>query len=211
MGPRTPYSVPRCEPLVPAPRSLPLQALSLGEFASHRLPSGGLLIFCKPHFKQAFQESGGKYSSLAAEGSMPPASPQAGAAPSASYRPSGLALFDDDHPAPVPKREPPKKDKAAFESGFPQEYQLNLGSAKKMDGNKCTTCSGKVFPFCKLEVGGQLYHHDCFKCAVCQMQLTEKTARTPIRQTHSLLTLTPPQAGWDAEGKPACLKHSKRS
>jgi LIM domain len=166
------------------------KALSLGEFASYRLPSGGLVIFCKPHFKQAFQESGGKYSGLAAEGSVPPSSPLTGASPSQSYRPSGIALFDDDQPAIVHKREPAKKDKSAFESGFPQEFKL--GSASKMLVNKCTACSTKVFPFCKVEFEGQLYHNDCFKCAVCQLQLTEKTADC------------------DADNKPACFQHRRR-
>ena len=166
------------------------QALSLGEFASHRVASGGLVIFCKPHFKQAFQESGGKYSSLASD--VPPASPgPRTASPGASYRPSGLALFDDDHVPVPPKREPPKKDKSAFESGFPVEFVLG-GTPSKMAGNKCAACNAKVFPFCKLEKDGQLWHADCFKCTVCQAQLTAANS------------------GKDGEGKPACLKHAAR-
>ena len=98
------------------------QVLSLSEYASHRISSTAVALFCKPHFRQSFLERG-RYADLAAEPNAAPPSPAAaGASP---YRPSGIALFSEDEeahtPPPPPKRKETNKTPQDFESGFEPE------------------------------------------------------------------------------------------
>ena len=96
--------------------------LSRSEYASHRISSTAVALFCKPHFRQSFLERG-RYADLAAEPNAAPPSP--GAAGASPYRPSGIALCSDDEeahtPPPPPKRKETNKTPQDFESGFEPE------------------------------------------------------------------------------------------
>lgn len=61
------------------------------------------------------------------------------------------------------------KTAADFESGFEPEYKP--AEVKALPAKTCAKCGKKVFPVCKLEVDGSLYHMDCFRCATCAVHL----------------------------------------
>jgi LIM domain len=136
-----------------------------------RLPQRGLALFCKPHFRQNFMDSGGRYTVADASTSK-----EAAPAPAPAYKPSCVTLFSDDEADHTPAaslvvRKTPQKPAASFDSGFEPEYKL--GEAKPLQTKGCAKCGAKVFPICKLELpdGSGIYHVDCFRCSVCSVHL----------------------------------------
>ena len=190
----------------------PPQVLSLGDFASHRLPNdvraaralrpclhrcvrlsnlappahcsptpqAGLALFCKPHFRQNFLDSGGRYGAPGANAAPAGAVASGPSGIISPYKPSCEVLFSDDEeshtPAAAPVRATPTKNAKDFESGFEPEWKPQ--GAKSMVSSKCAKCAAKVFPICKLELpdGGGVYHVDCFRCAICTAQLSLQTS-----------------------------------
>jgi hypothetical protein len=138
------------------------------------LQQAGLALFCKPHFRQNFLDSGGRYGAQGAT-AAPAAAVASGPSGLTPYKPSCEVLFSDDEeahtPVVAPVRSTPTKNAKDFESGFEPEWKPQ--GAKSMASTKCAKCAAKVFPICKLELpdGGGVYHVDCFRCAICNAHL----------------------------------------
>ena len=131
-------------------------------------------LYCKPHFTQLLQASGGKYNLGNAAAEPPSAAPKPSPAPVPAPAPAATPAASDSVMATTPAQAPaaaltPAGDAPAKSAAPKVKRTFSFGGG---GGEKCHRCRKTVYLAERAQAQGNVFHKLCFTCTECNSKLS---------------------------------------